>query len=114
MPAYGEIKYLYAWITIAPHIITIFNIMVVDLPLAYGFVIRRDWSSMIGGYVMNDGSCIMLSDKDRAMIKVPHEPRRPFSFKKKDNKLMEYYIDVGIGNYAIVDMEQIDNIKKKR
>jgi ribonuclease HI len=47
------------------------------------------------------------------MIKVPREPRRPFSFKKKDNELMEDYIDVGIGNYAILDMEQIDDIKNE-
>jgi hypothetical protein len=32
VPAYGEIKDFYAWITTAPHIITVFNIIVVDLP----------------------------------------------------------------------------------
>jgi hypothetical protein len=68
---------------------------------------------MIGGYIMNDGSCMMLPDKYGTMIKVPHEPRRPFSLKKKDNKHMEYYIDVGIGNYAILDMEHIDDIKSE-
>jgi hypothetical protein len=45
------------------------------------------------------------------MNKVPREPMRLFSFKKKDNELMEDYIDVGIGNYAILDMEQIEDIK---
>jgi hypothetical protein len=49
---------------------------------------------MIGGYIMNDGSCMMLPGKEGAMIKVPREPRKPFSFKKKDNELMEDYIDV--------------------
>jgi hypothetical protein len=55
VPAYGEIKYFYAWITIAPHITIVFTITVVDLPPAYGVVLRRDWSAMIGGYIMNDG-----------------------------------------------------------
>jgi hypothetical protein len=100
VPAYGEIKYFYAWITTAPHIITVFNIIVVDLPPAYGVVLGRDWSSMIRGYIMNDGSCMMFPDKGGAMIKVPREPRRPFSFKKKDNELMEDYIDAGIKNYV--------------
>jgi hypothetical protein len=68
---------------------------------------------MIEGYIMNDGSCMMLSDKDKAMIKVPREPRRPFSFKKKDNELMEDYIDVSIINYAILDMEQIEDIENE-
>jgi ribonuclease HI len=105
VPAYGEIKDFYAWITTTPHIITIFNIIVVDLPPAYGVVLGRDWTSMIGGYIMNDGSCMMLPGKEGVMIKVPREPRKPFSFKKKDNELMEDYIDVGIGNYVILDME---------
>jgi hypothetical protein len=95
-----------------PHIITVFNIIVVDLPPAYGVVLGRDWSSMIEGYIMNDGSCMMLPGKEGAMIKVPHEPRRPFSFKKKDNELMEDYIDVGIRNYVILDMEQIEILEK--
>jgi hypothetical protein len=53
---YREIKDFYAWITVAPHIITVFNIIVVDLPPSYGVVLGRDWSSMIGGYIMNDDS----------------------------------------------------------
>jgi hypothetical protein len=113
VPTYGEIKYFYAWITVAPHIITVFNIVVVDLPPAYGVVLGRDWSSMIGGYIMNDGSCMMFPDKYGAMIKVPREPRRSFSFKKKDNELVEDYIDVGIGNYAILDMEQIEDMENQ-
>jgi hypothetical protein len=63
VPAYGEIKEFYAWITTPPHIITVFNIIVVDLPLAYGVVLGRYWSSMIGGYIMNDGSCMMFQEK---------------------------------------------------
>jgi hypothetical protein len=110
--AYEEIKDFYAWITTAPHIITVFNIIVVDLPPAYGVVLGRDWTSMIGGYIINDDNCMMLPGKEGVMIKVPHEPRKPFSFKKKDNELMEDYIDIGIGNYVILDMEQNKNLER--
>jgi hypothetical protein len=75
-----------------------------DIPPTYEVVMGRDWSSMIKGYIINDGSCMMFPGKEGAMIKVPREPRKPFSFKKKDNELMEYCIDVGIGNYVILDM----------
>jgi hypothetical protein len=92
---------------VAPYIIIVFNIIVVNLPLAYGVVLGRYWSSMIGGYIMNVGSCMIFPRKEGEMIKVPHEPRKPFFFKKKDNELMEDYIDVGIGNYDILDMEHI-------
>jgi hypothetical protein len=43
VPTYGEIKAFYAWIIAAPHIITFFNIIVVDLPPTYGVVLGRDW-----------------------------------------------------------------------
>jgi hypothetical protein len=112
LPTYGEVKDLYAWITIAPYIITIFNIIVVDIPPAYGVVLARDCTSMISGYIMNGISCMMLPGKDGEMIKVPREPIKPFSFKKKDNELMEYYIDVGVGNYAIQDMEHNEILKR--
>jgi hypothetical protein len=34
------------------------------------------------------------------------ESRKPFSFKKKDNELMQDYIDVRIENYVVLDPEQ--------
>jgi hypothetical protein len=105
VPTYGEIKYFYVWITTTPHIIIVFSIIVVDLPPAYGFVMGRDWKSMIRGYIMNDGSCMILPSNEGLIIKVPHEPRKPLSFKKKGNELMEDYIDVSIANYDILDIE---------
>jgi len=55
---------------------------------------------------MNDGSCMMFPNKDGTMLKVPCEPRKPFSLKKKDNKMMQDYIDAGIGNYAKLYLEK--------
>jgi hypothetical protein len=104
VPSYREIKDYFAWITSSPHIIIILNIIVVFIPQKYGVVMGKYWTSMIGGYIMNDGSFMMLPRKEGVMIKVPREPIKPFSFKKKDNELMEEYIDVRIGNYAIMDM----------
>jgi hypothetical protein len=40
------------------------------------------------------------------------EPIKPFSFNKKDNELMEDYVDVGIGNYVILDMEQNGKLER--
>jgi hypothetical protein len=71
VPTYGEIKDLYAWITTTPHIITVFNIIVVYLPPSYGVVLGIDWSSMIGRYIMNDSSCMVLPGKGGEMIKIP-------------------------------------------
>jgi hypothetical protein len=46
------------------------------------------------------------------MIKVPREPRKPFSFKNKENELMEDYIDARIGNYTILDIEHNANLEQ--
>jgi hypothetical protein len=86
--------------------------IVADLPPTYVVVLRRDWTSMIRGYIMNDGSCMMLLGKEGGMIKAPCESRKPFSFKKKDNELMEDYIYDGIGNYAILDMEHNESLEQ--
>jgi ribonuclease HI len=67
---------------------------------------------MIVGYIMNDGSCMMLARKEGAMIKLPNEPRKPFSFKNKDNELVEDYIDVEIGKYSILDIEHNKNLEQ--
>jgi hypothetical protein len=45
------------------------------------------------------------------MIKVPQELRKHFSFKKKDNELMEDYVDIGIRKYAILNMEHNENLE---
>jgi hypothetical protein len=41
VPAYGEIKVFYAWISEKPHITTIFTIIVVDTPPAYDVFLKR-------------------------------------------------------------------------
>jgi len=68
--AYGEIKYLCAWISETPRISTIFTIIIVYFPLAYGVVLGIDWCSLIGGYIMNYGSFMMLPNKYGTMIRV--------------------------------------------
>jgi len=80
VPNYEEIKDFYSWIIVSPHILTIFNIVVVELLPTCGVVLGRDWSNMIVGYIINDGSCMMLADKDGAMIKVPHESQESVLF----------------------------------
>jgi hypothetical protein len=50
-----------------------FIIIVVEIPPTYGVVLGRDWCSMIGGYIMNNGSCMMLPKKYGMLIKVPWE-----------------------------------------
>ena len=61
--AYGEINDLCAWISITPHVKIMFTIVVDDLPPTYGVVIRWEWNFPLGGYIMNDGYCMMVPNK---------------------------------------------------
>ena len=99
---YGEIKYFCVGIATTPHITTIFTIIVVDFPPSYGVMLGRYWCSLIRGYIMKDGSCMMLPNKYGTMIRVPRENINLTSFKKKENKVMQNYIDVGIRNHIVV------------
>jgi hypothetical protein len=108
VPTYGEIKDFCAWISSAPHIKTMFTIIVVDLPTTYGVVLGREWCFPLGGYIMNDGSCMMLPNKEGGLTKVLREQRSHVSFKKKEMEAMENYIDSGLGNYAILSKEDIE------
>jgi hypothetical protein len=78
--------YICAWISEAPHIEIVFTIIVVDLFPSYGVVLGRNRCSLIGGYIMNDGSCMMLPNKDGTMIRVPRKHRKTILFKKKETK----------------------------
>lgn len=57
-----------------PHLHTVFTITVVDLPAAYGVFIGRDFLKL-GGYIMNNGSCMMLPTKDGGFTKIIHPSR---------------------------------------
>jgi len=63
---------------------------------------------MIGRYITNDGSCMMLPSKDGTLIKVPKKQRRLESFQKKENKMMHNYIDARIGKYIVFNTDQMN------
>jgi hypothetical protein len=57
---------------------------------------------------MNDGSCMMLSNKYGGLTKVPHENINPLLFKKKEIEVVVDYINVGHGNYTILCEDDIN------
>jgi hypothetical protein len=85
----------------------------VDFPSTYGFVLGRDWCSLIGGYIMNDGSCMMLPNKYGTMVRVLQGNTNPISFKNKENYVMTNYSDAGIKNYVVLSPEQINPPKQE-
>jgi hypothetical protein len=56
---------------------------------------------------MDDGSCMMLPNKYGTMIRVPQEKRKSISFRKKENEVMQNYVDARIGNYVVFNTKKI-------
>jgi len=56
---------------------------------------------------MNDGSCMILPNKNEGLTKIPHENRNPLLFKKKEIETVIDYIDIGHGNYTILCEDDI-------
>ena len=102
---YGEIKDFCAWIASAPHVKTLFTIIVVDLPPTYGLVLGWEWTFPSGGYIMNDGSCMMIPNKCGEFTKIPREPKNMVFFKIKANDGFESFLDFGLGSYVVLEEE---------
>jgi len=61
----------------------VFTITMVDLSTTYGVILGQEWSFPLGGYIMNDGHCMMFPTKDGIFTNVLQEPKRPKYFEKK-------------------------------
>lgn len=107
MPTYGEIKDFCARISFAPTIHIVFKIVLVDLCPAFRLVLVFEWSYPLGGYLINDGRCMMLPSKDGCLTKVPKETKNPIFFQRKEEEAMDNFLDFGFGNY--VALEDITN-----
>ena len=100
VPTNGEINYFYSKIMYCPHIHMVFTIIVVDLHSSYCLVLVRKWSYPFEGHLMNDGSCMMLPNKDGSFTRVPCEAKKHVCLKKKDHG-MDNFLDMGLGNYVV-------------
>jgi hypothetical protein len=50
----GELKYVMIRIATHPNFMQVIDIIVVDIPKAYGLLLSRDWSKKINGYFSTD------------------------------------------------------------
>lgn len=78
--AYGEIKYCCVELSSSPQNHIVFPIIVVDLPPTYSLVLGHERSYLLSAYPMNDGSCIILPNKDGSLIRVLHETKNHVCF----------------------------------
>ena len=54
VPSYGLIKNLRAYLFACSDISTMMDVVVIDLPPAYGMLLSGKWATGLGGYLMMD------------------------------------------------------------
>ena len=83
------------------------DIVVVDIPDAYGLVLSRDWSARLDGYFASDWSHLWFPHKGSPnKIKVLREPQMKNNVTQLEGKnepvnsvLGNYFIELEPGNY---------------
>ena len=56
----GELKDVLIWMGTKPQYTQVIDIVVVDIPEAYGMLLSRDWSAKLNGYFSTDWSHLLL------------------------------------------------------
>ena len=92
----------------------VIDIVVADIPYAYGLVLSRDWSAKLNGYFSLDWSHLwMLYKGILNQIKIWREPHMKYNvtqFKEKnkpvDSVLGNYFIELEPGNYQVEEASE--------
>ena len=85
----------------------VINIVVADIPDAYGLVLSRDWSAKLNGYFTSDWSHLWFPYKGSPnQIKVLREPHMKYNVTQLNEKnvpvesmLGNYFLELEPGNY---------------
>ena len=71
----GEMKNVLIWLCTDDRIFQFIDIMVVDIPEAYGLILTREWSAKMNGYFGTDWSHMWFPfNKIQNQVKVMREP----------------------------------------
>ena len=71
MRVIGELKDVLIQMAAKPQYTEVIDIVVVDIPEAYGMLLSRDWSSNLNGYFSTDWSHILLPQRGKSdMLRV--------------------------------------------
>jgi ribonuclease HI len=101
---HGLIKDLQVHLSVYPDIMIVMDIVVVDVPDAWGMLLSRKWASDLGGSIQMNWSYAMIpSPRGDGFVRLNREPERKFHVedpKRPHNEIIKEQSD--IGNYAIM------------
>ena len=84
----GEMKNVLIELSADERVCQFIDIMVVDIPEAYGLILSRDWSTKINRYFATDWSHLFFPYKDcQNQIKVMREPHMKHNVTQLEGKM---------------------------
>ena len=86
-----------------PRVCQFIDIMVVDIPEAYGLILIRDWSMKLNGYFATNWSHMWIPHQNvQNQIKIPREPHMKYNVTQLEgkNELVSFSSSV-LGNYFL-------------
>ena len=105
----GEMKDVLIRLASNDKVCQVINIIVADIPDAYGLVLSRDWSAKLNGYFASDWSHLWFPYKGSPnQIKILREPHMKYNVTQLDEKnipvdsvLGNYFLELEPGNYQV-------------
>ena len=93
------------------------DIVVADIPEAYGLVLSRYWLTKLSGYFASDWSHLWLpykgSPNQIKVLREPHMKHNVTQFEEKnepvDSVLGNYFIELELGNYQVEEASSTSN-----
>ena len=103
----GEMEDVLIRLSSSDKVCQFIDIVVADIPEAYGLVLSRDWSAKLNGYFASDWSHLWFPYKGSPnQIKVLREPHMKHSVTQLEGKnepvnsvLGSYFIELELGKY---------------
>ena len=74
------------------------DVVVIDLPLAYGMLLSRKWAAGLGGYLMMDLSYLCVPNSDGALIRINREPCYEKHLETFEEGIKNTYVDELLNN----------------
>ena len=83
----GEMKNVLIWLSADERVCQFIDIMVVDIPEAYGLILSRVWSAKLNGYFATDWLYMWFPyNKNKNHIKVMREPHMKHNVTQLEGK----------------------------
>jgi hypothetical protein len=110
---HGLIKDLQVHLVVFPDISVLMDVVVIDVPDAWGMLLSRKWAASLGGSLQMDLSYATIPTCDNTFVRLTREQEKKYHVEDPKEPMNELvYETEGLGNYAILS-NSLAPIKEK-